>query len=66
VCFRLVSSLVKHRRIDGSIYLAWFVRRNEYWAEMGAERYLVTIPSFDKALTGLGSEIVMRVPQTEQ
>jgi hypothetical protein len=29
-------------------------------------RYLVTARSFDNALTGLGSEIVMRVPHTEQ
>jgi len=32
----------------------------------GRGRYLATARSFDKALTGLGSEIVMRVPQTEQ
>jgi len=33
----------------------------------GARRYyLATARSFDNAVTGLGSEIFMRVPQTEQ
>lgn len=31
-----------------------------------AGRYLAATRSFDNAETGLGSEIVMRVPQTEQ
>lgn len=35
--------------------------------KMGAQSvYLAAMRSFDSAETGLGSEIVMRVPQTEQ
>jgi len=30
------------------------------------EGYLAAMRSLDNAVTGLGSEIVMRVPQTEQ
>jgi hypothetical protein len=37
------------------------------WIVTGlAARYLAATRSFDNAETGLGSEIVMRVPQTEQ
>jgi hypothetical protein len=31
-----------------------------------AEPYLTQLPSFDSAVTGLGSETFMRVPHTEQ
>jgi len=46
--------------MDGALCLKWAVLK------LRVRYYLATARSLDKALTGLGSEIIMRVPQTEQ
>jgi hypothetical protein len=60
VCFRLITGK------------GWQIpERNKIpYLDYGSKRrkgcYLAATRSLDKALTGLGSEIIIRVPQTEQ